>query len=319
VIGLRKTMEKKMLFLDDNDFNNYGYQWKSLTNCIDSAIKTIRANNYHQPIKPYLRFPDPKNRIIAMPAYLGGDINVAGIKWIASFPSNIEKGKKRANSVTILNSAETGRVKCIINTPLVSVLRTVAVSSFILGHFFKNRINKVSIGVIGLGPIGLMHIEMLQELYADNIKSVHSFDLNTGLYKDDLNIEYEMSVENLLLKSDIVITATVSDSRYIASFQKKDGLILDVSLRDCSISLFERINGRIVVDSWDEVCRENTDIELFHKNCGLEKKDVVEIANIDDDYIFPIDTLSFFAPMGMAVFDIAIAEYFYKTYAPLKE
>lgn len=43
-----------------------------------------------------------------MPAFVGGEINASGIKWIASFPDNIHKGKKRANCVVILNSVQTG-------------------------------------------------------------------------------------------------------------------------------------------------------------------------------------------------------------------
>ena len=43
-------------------------------------------------------------RIMAMPAYVGGEFDVAGLKWIPSVPDNPERnGLPRANALVILS------------------------------------------------------------------------------------------------------------------------------------------------------------------------------------------------------------------------
>jgi len=72
----------------------------------------------------------------------------------------------------------------------------------------------------------------------------------------------------------------------------------------------------IIVDDWDEVCRENTDIQQLHLEQGLTRSDTQMITDVvirDSLMGFAVDEPIFFCPMGMAVFDIATAVYYVKT------
>ena len=91
-------------------------------------------------------------------------------------------------------------------------------------------------------------------------------------------------------------------------------LLINVSLRDYKLEVFQYVKNSIIIDDWDEVCRENTDIEKFHQHKGLSKNDVKTITEmIFENCIsnFPQKSSVMFNPMGMAIFDIAIAASMY--------
>jgi 2,3-diaminopropionate biosynthesis protein SbnB len=310
-----------MLYLNANNIKEIGFNWEQLTAVIRDAVIQLHANDYSQPIKPYLRFGDPKNRIIAMPAYIGGDNPWAGIKWIASFPDNIYKDKLRANSVTILNEHDSGIPRCIINTATVSAIRTAAVSGLVVQEFIKgwNNDRKLIIGINGFGPIGQMHLRMITSILGDQIDKVLIHDLNpidrsTILSEVQDKVFIAADWKESYQDADIFITCTVSDAPYINISPKKGSLQLNVSLRDYTVDMKDFMDI-IIVDNWEEVCRQNTDIENMHKEKGLLENDTLTIAEIINKGILEkraATDVVMFNPMGMAIFDIAVGGYYYR-------
>jgi len=309
-----------MLYLNTKHVEEIGINWEDAVNVIEEAVVTLDKGDTAQPIKPYLRYREPGNRIIAMPAFLGGDVDMAGIKWIASFPKNIDKGIQRAHSMTILNDSATGKPVSAFNTALVSGIRTAAVTGLLIKHYEKVRpLENVTVGIVGFGPIGRLHLQMVADRLGDRISKVLLCDIKgvqTEFIPESIKDRVVIvdSWEEIYDQSDVFITCTVSPAGYIDKKPKAGALLLNVSLRDFKPAILDYTRS-IIVDEWEEVCRENTDIELMHLERGLQKEDTksindVVVRNAMAD--FPAGESIIFNPMGMAIFDIAIATYYYR-------
>jgi ornithine cyclodeaminase len=223
--------------------------------------------------------------------------------------------------VTILNEADTGRPLSIINTTLISAIRTAAVSGFFIREIVRRKTprRKFNIGMSGFGMIGRMHLEMIHALLGDQLGSVHIFDIRpetvsdvTGLFPN-INVVASDSWHQAYEQADIFVTCTVSSDRYIDKKPSAGSIHLNVSLRDYLPELRHYMNY-IVVDNWEEVCRENTDIERMHLTQGLQKTDTLPITSLVGDSLpkhLNDSDVVMFNPMGMAVYDIAVATYYY--------
>ncbi|MES2731616.1 MAG: 2,3-diaminopropionate biosynthesis protein SbnB [Bacteroidota bacterium] len=310
-----------MIYLNADNIKDIGIHWHQLIKVIETSILALHKKDYSQPIKPYLRYGDPKNRIIAMPAYIGGDAPYAGIKWIASFPDNIHKNKLRAHSVTILNEYDSGIPLCVINTAIVSAIRTASLSGLVVKEYLKTKIEDqpFTVGIIGFGPIGQMHLNMITAVLGNRATKIKLFDINPidiSTIDNELadRIEISQSWQECYADTDIFMTCTVSDKPYIDVAPKKGSLQLNVSLRDYKAEMRQYMDV-IIVDDWDEVCRQNTDIENMHQVTGLQKSDTISIVDLvcyKDSLSGSDDQVVMLNPMGMAVFDIAVGGYYYR-------
>lgn len=309
-----------MLYLNSKHLEQTGSDWRELIDVIRRAVMVHQQKDFSQPIKPYLRYGDAVNRIIAMPAYIGGDINSAGIKWIASFPKNIERGIQRAHSVTVLNEAETGKALAVFNSGVISAVRTAAVTGLVAEHYQRVRgLTNMTVGMTGFGPIGQTHLAMLVGLFGEQIDTLRIFDLrgvDQALLPADLPFKVEIvdSWQNAYRDCDMFLTCTVSSAAYVDQEPKPGSMHLNVSLRDYKAMMRPFIQ-HMIVDDWDEVCRESTDVEYMHLEQGLNREDTLTIADWLTDARFQqlgdAET-AMFNPMGMAIFDIAIAEHYYR-------
>lgn len=309
-----------MLYLNDQDLRAVGLNWAALAESAEAAVHLIHSGDYVQPVKPYLRYKNPRNRIIAMPAYAGGNVNTAGIKWISSFPDNIRSGLPRAHSIIVLNDQGTGQPSAILNSPLPSIVRTASVSGLMIRHVLQSRsMERIQLGIIGWGPIGQYHCQMAMALFGDRIERIRIYDIRgadlsgiPSLYMERMEVAETWA--DVYLHSNILITCTVSDHRYIDIPPAKGMLLLNVSLRDYKPEALASLKA-IIVDDWEEVCRENTDIEQLHLEQGLTRSGTQTFADVVcrcSLSTFAADDPILFCPMGMAVFDIAVAVHYVK-------
>src|SRR5437899_1272104 len=125
--------------------------------CIDVVRNAYLAHDKGQSVNPhsyFLRFPEkPDCRIIALPAFLGDGFGVAGLKWIASYPGNVQRGFPRASAVLVLNSYETGYPFAILESSIISAARTAA-SAVLAAHWLNGQSRRAhSLGIVGTGFI----------------------------------------------------------------------------------------------------------------------------------------------------------------------
>ena len=69
------------------------------------------------------------------------------------------------------------------------------------------------------------------------------------------------------------------------------------------------------MDDWREVCRENTDIEQLHLLYNLQESDVLTLADmVLRDQLASVEAQEsiYFNPMGLGIFDIALAGYYWR-------
>ncbi|OCT16069.1 2,3-diaminopropionate biosynthesis protein SbnB [Paenibacillus pectinilyticus] len=309
-----------MLYVQDDHIREIGIDWTKLTDIIQDVVVIGDSGDCVHPLKPYLRFGDPKNRIIAMPAYVGGTINLAGIKWIASYPNNSLVGLPRAHNTLILNKPSTGEPIAFIHSGLLNGLRTAAVSGVMLKQYVSARQPAdLSIHLIGWGPIGRLHLDMCIALFGERIQQVRIFDLkgvNTNTIPASVRGK-TLAVSDWrqgYQEANVIMTCTVSAERYIDEAPPPGALLLNVSLRDYKPESVSAVTT-IIVDDWREVCREQTDIEQLHLLYNLQETDVRTLADVVlRDHLAGVEAKEpiYFNPMGLGIFDIAIAGYYWK-------
>ncbi|MBS0969516.1 ornithine cyclodeaminase [Chimaeribacter arupi] len=104
----------------------------------------------HSPF-PAMPKPTADRRLMAMPAYLGGNFCTAGVKWYGSNIANRQKGLPRSILMFTLSDADTGAPLAFMSANLLSAYRTGAVPGVGARHLARR-----DAGVIGLLGPGVM-------------------------------------------------------------------------------------------------------------------------------------------------------------------
>ena len=231
------------LYLSEEDMIKAGV--KDMASCVEvmeDLLITLYKGDYvmgganHNSHGCMIMFPDdpqfegmPKNaddrRFMAMPAYLGGRYQMAGMKWYGSNVDNKKKGLPRSILMMMLNDKDTGAPLALMSANLVSAYRTGGIPGVGAKYLAKKDAKVVSI--IGPGVMGKTSLAAFVSVcpQVDTVKikgrSQRSMDAFVKFVKEELpqikHIEICDTVEEAVRDSDIIsFTTTVRDD--VSSF-----------------------------------------------------------------------------------------------------
>ena len=137
------TMEEMFALLYRGDYRMAGSNSDS-----HGAMVTFPENS------PFPTMPKPTadRRFMAMPAYLGGSFQTAGVKWYGSNIENRRKGLPRSILMFTLNDADTGAPLAHMSANLLSAYRTGAIPGVGARHLARK--DAKVIGLVGPGVMG---------------------------------------------------------------------------------------------------------------------------------------------------------------------
>lgn len=150
------------LFLSGDDVASLGIKMEEVIEAVEHGLAVKGAGLVELPPKPGVH-PRGDCYIHAMPCWIGGDVDSAGVKWVAGYPSNVGKNIPYNNGVFCLNDTDTGLIKAIMDANWMTTWRTGAAAA--LGaKYFASSDPKV-ISVVGLGTIGKIVLRAIKTIF----------------------------------------------------------------------------------------------------------------------------------------------------------
>ncbi len=282
------------LYLSEDDMIAAGVKdMKGCVEAMEEMFKLMKVGNYRMggangnshgsmvmfPEKsPFPEMPvdGPDRRFMAMPAYLGGKFDMAGVKWYGSNVANKEKGLPRSILMLTLNDKDTGAPLAFMSANILSAYRTGAVPGVGFKYFAKE--DAEVIGIVGPGVMSKTALAAAMAV-RPTIKTIKvkgrgkaSLEKFIQQAKEDYpNVEvYGVdTIEEAVRNSDIVSVSTSSPTGnpelypYIAEEWIKPGAIIEstAALRfddDFIINRARTVTDNIkLYEAWEEEMKPN--------------------------------------------------------------
>jgi len=254
-----------------------------------------------------------QGRIMAMPAYVGGELDVAGLKWIPSVPGNPARGLPRGIGVILLSDRETGLPVALLDGTIVSAMRTGAVGG-IAARLFANPGSSV-VAMLGAGVQATTQLKALELVLP--LEQVRVWDVDPGRAR--AFCEREARDGSAIVPMDdpaeacrdapVVVAATMAPEPYVLPEWLAPGSIfLSMSSLDPTIELIDA-SDVLVVDVWEhETEHPSRPFARALKAGVVGRADVVELGEVligaKPGRTDPSQRV-FVSPVGLGIEDVA--------------
>jgi len=325
-------MNVEMLFLNNKAMAQLGAgDMREVIRDVEQVYRLNQSGDVISPGKCVMRWGNTiedenvLGRINAMPGYIGGEYNMAGIKWIGSGPMNFKKGLPRASVTIILNDPDTKLPLCVADGTAVSAMRTGASGGVAIRLLSREKAEVMTI--CGAGAQAVTQLEAallvrptLRTLYVYDIRpenaerfaraSMEKYPGLTAIPTNDL--------ASAVRQSDIIDCVTLATDPIIkGEWLKKGCLLMNMADFEADYACIERAD-KIVVDYWESIKhRMISTVALMWKDGLVRDSDIhAEMGEILNGLKAPResdDEIIYFNAVGAGIMDIAVAARCYHT------
>jgi ornithine cyclodeaminase/alanine dehydrogenase-like protein (mu-crystallin family) len=287
--------------------------------CIEAmagALASLARGEVHVPLR-FLVNPENEPSLIGlMPAHRAGDAPLYSLKTVCVFPDNPQRGLDAHQGTVTLFDGVTGEVRALMNASAITAIRTAAVSA--VATRLLAREDARELGVLGAGVQARSHLEALR--LVRNFERVRIFS-PTAEHAQSLaaeaGAEAVETAEEAVRGADVVVTATSSVEPVLLRDWLQEGA--HVNAVGGRPPMMRELDTATIADSAFFVDRrESAEAEAF------DYRDALAAGAIGPDHIraeigevlvgekpgrSAPDELTVFRSLGLAVEDLAAAEY----------
>lgn len=288
---------------------------------IEEAYRVYERKAVFMP--PRIHVDHGQKTLLYMPCFVQ---DLFGTKILTVFPENTKKGLPAIDGVMLLNDLETGKPIALIDGKSLTAMRTGAVGGVAVRHTAPKAAS--SLGIVGAGTQG--YYQAVFACQARPVRKVLVFDMHrqklpafvAALEKQLENVEIgeAASVEQLLMESQIIVTATTSNQPVLPD----DACLLrgrhfvgigsyKPSMREYPDALFGLVDT-VYVDTMH--AKEETGDLVYPLSKGLLRQEQVKsfghMLLQNSGQVQKDGNTTFVKSVGMAIFDLVVSQLIYK-------
>lgn len=319
------TINPEILFLQQEDQIKAGLlDMKMILKITEDTYKMLGQGQIQNPPKVHLGIPEGtewESFFNTMPSYIGGDLNIAGIKWAAESKKNATTpGIPYGIDISILSDPVTVLPFCIQDGTIITAMRTSAVAGLQAKYCAPSDTDTATL--IGAGVIGRTMIMAICEAIP-TVKTIYLCDLDLEKAEqvaEESEGKYGVTIiptsdsKAAAAKSQLIVGETTARTPFIdKNWVKPHSAIVCVS-NEAMTDVVKAADVN-VVDYWKQIITfKNKAITQVFDAGEITKEEVLETSDLvlgkpcrtsDEQFIYACS-------LGLGALDITVAYALYQ-------
>lgn len=180
------------LYLSRADVERVALPMSAILAALEQMFREKGEGRTEMPPKPGIH-TRPDAFLHAMPAYIPKS-GAAGMKWVAGYPENQQKGLPYISGLLILNDPETGLPLAVMDCTWITAMRTGAATA--VAARYLARPESKTVGIVACGVQGRSNLLALSEVF--RLERVVAYDVKRAVaerFAREMGTELELPIE----------------------------------------------------------------------------------------------------------------------------